>query len=78
MTFWALIGHFYFKKIEMKLFSVSKKWATFGNFEPKLMTKIEVILQKLPKSAKIAKIYPFRNMKSKILNFPTGTTTHTC
>jgi len=46
----------------------------FRKFSAKIMTKFKVILQKMPK---MSKIYTFRTIKSKILNFPTGTTTHT-
>ena len=50
-----------------------------GSFQPKLMTKIEVINQK-PSNAKTKKL-PFLTLfgqkKSPILNFPTGITTHT-
>ena len=52
-----------------------------GSFQPKLMTKIEVISQKLSKTGFLPKNYHFFTLffpeKSPILNFPTGTTTRT-
>ena len=50
---------------------------TLGSFQPKLMTKIEVISQKPSKTGFLAKMAIFWPKKSPILNFPTGTTTHT-
>ena len=53
---------------------------TLGSFQPNLMTKIEVISQKPSKKwifGKNAHFFTLLAKKSPILNFPTGTTTHT-
>ena len=68
-------GYHYFHTLE------DTQEKTLGSFQPKLMTKIEVISQKPSKNWIFGKKLPFsdtfRPIKSSILNFPMGITTHT-
>ena len=50
---------------------------SLGSFQPKLMTKIEVISQKPSKNCIFCKKWPFFGQKTPILNFPTDITTQT-
>ena len=83
---WPFFDTFWPKKIPNFEFShgyhyshtlVDTQEKTLGRFQPKLMTKIEVISQKPQKNWIFGKKLPLLAKKSFILNFPTGTTTHT-
>ena len=86
----AIFRHFSAKKIHNFQFShgyhyshtlVDTQEKTLGSFQPKLMTKIEVISQKPSKNWIFWQKWPFFDTfwpkKSPIFNFHTGTTTRT-
>ena len=60
---------------------IDTKEKTLGSFQPKLMTKIEVISQNLQKTGFLAKNCNFLTLFGQKIPhfefFPTGTTTHT-